>query len=108
MILRIVQNLTGVRCCEETALFFFVCVSVVSVLNVNSDRAEHVNNAECKGQRSRDAQERQIDDRPVKSKTTRQGAADEEKKESNEELGAFANGGEKWAARRGVPDFEQW
>lgn len=44
----------------------------------------------------------------TKSKSAGQGETDKEEEESNGELGAFANSGEKWAGRRGVPDLEQW
>lgn len=44
----------------------------------------------------------------TEGKGASQAKADEKEERSNEELCAFANSGKKRAARRGVPDLDQW
>lgn len=43
----------------------------------------------------------------TQGKRASQDETQKDKRESDQELGAFSDSGEKWAARRGVPDFEQ-
>jgi hypothetical protein len=78
-------------------------VSVIS--HVDSDGTEHVNDSVRNGERSGNSEQRNVDQRAVQGKDTRDEQAHEEKKEPNEELVALVDGREKRTASSGLPDL---
>jgi len=89
--------------CDDETLFSLG----VSYLNIDSDSTEQVNNTEPNCHRSRDSQNRDLDHRSVESEGSGQKKAQNEKGESDEELAVLSDGGDKRAARCGLPDLVQ-
>jgi hypothetical protein len=75
------------------------------LLDVDSNRTEHIYHAKCNCQRSWDTDEGQVDEGSVQSKTTTQTKANNDKKGGNEELVVLSDGGDKRPARCGLPNL---
>jgi hypothetical protein len=78
-------------------------VSVIS--HVDSDGTEHVNDSVRNGERSGNAEQRDVDQGAVQGEDSRDEQAHDEKEEANKELVVLADGRGKGTASSGLPDL---